>query len=110
MKVVRMTEAGRHFLEARDFVLRNRSGEREKGASEKRRDDVHEEDLHDGHAWKDHGVADVRPVGGSELVRVGEDRRIATGARNDARHLVERHAEKEQAQGRGEFSPTSAFL
>jgi hypothetical protein len=45
MKVVRMTEAGRHFLEARDFVLRNRSGEREKGASEKRRDDVHEEDL-----------------------------------------------------------------
>jgi hypothetical protein len=31
MKVVRMTEAGRHFLEARDFVLRNRSGAREKG-------------------------------------------------------------------------------
>ncbi|MGA9579626.1 MAG: hypothetical protein WBV90_18590, partial [Terrimicrobiaceae bacterium] len=31
-----------------------RIGEREKGASEKRRGDVHEEDLHDGHAWKDH--------------------------------------------------------
>ena len=75
-----------------------RIGEREKGASEKRRDDVHEEDLHDGHAWKDHSVADVRPVGGRELVRVGKDRRIATGARNDARHLVERHAEKEEAQ------------
>src|SRR6476620_2824522 len=74
-----------------------RIGEREKGGSEKRRDDVHEEDLHDGHAWKDHSVADVGPVGGSELVRVGEDRRIATGARNDARHLVERHTEKEEA-------------
>jgi hypothetical protein len=34
-----------------------RIGEREKGASEKRRDDVHEEDLHDGHAWKDHSLA-----------------------------------------------------
>ena len=28
------------------------------------------------------------PVGGSELVRVGEDRGIATNARNDARHLA----------------------
>jgi hypothetical protein len=34
-----------------------RIGEREKGASEKRRDDVHEEDLHDGHAWKHHSLA-----------------------------------------------------
>ena len=84
MKVVRMTEAGWHFLEARDFVLRNRSGEREKVVSEKRRDDIHEEDLHDGHAWKDHGLADVRPVGGSELVRVGENRRVGRRARASA--------------------------
>src|SRR6266550_1267428 len=59
--------------------------------SEKCRDDVHEKDLHDGHARKDHGVADVRPVGRCELVRVGEDRRIATGARNDAGYLVVGH-------------------
>ncbi len=80
------------------ITANGRIGDREKGASEKRRDDAHEEDFHDGHAWKDHSVADVRPVSGSELVRVGEDHRIATGARNDARHLVERHAEKEEAQ------------
>ena len=85
-------------LEHLPITANGRIGEREKGASEKRRDDAHEQDLHDGHAWKNHGVADVRPVGGSELVRAGEDRRIVTGARNDARHLVERHAEKEEAQ------------
>jgi hypothetical protein len=53
----------------------------EKVASEKRRNDVDEEDLDNGHAGKDHGVADVWSVGRREFVRVGEDRRIATGAR-----------------------------
>jgi hypothetical protein len=36
------------------ITANGRIGEREKGASEKRRDNAHEEDLHDGHAWKDH--------------------------------------------------------
>jgi hypothetical protein len=33
------------------ITANGRIGEREKGASEKRRDDAQEEDLHDGHAW-----------------------------------------------------------
>ena len=85
MKVVRMTETGRNFLEARDLVLLEivgRARERKTPGRCPRRG------SHDGHAWKDHGVADVWPVGGNKLVRVGKDRRIATGARNGRRPVI----------------------
>jgi lactate permease len=41
-----------------------------------RRDDIHEQDLYDRHARKDHRVAYVRPLGWRDLVRIGEDRRV----------------------------------
>src|SRR4026209_2249798 len=69
--------------------------------SEKRRDDVHEKNLHDGHARKDRGVSDVRPVGRGELIRVGENRRIATCAGDNAGHFVVRYAKNKEAQSQG---------
>ena len=66
--------------------------------SEEGGDDVHKKDLHDRHAGKDHGVPDVWPVRRRELVRIGEDRRVTAGTRNDARYFVVRHPEDEQAQ------------
>src|SRR5216110_1626588 len=58
--------------------------------SEKRWDDVHEKNFYDGHARKDHGESDVRPVGRGEFVRVGEDRGIAARAGDNAGHFVVR--------------------
>src|SRR5580765_6563417 len=67
-------------------------------ASKQCSDDVDENDLHDGHAGKDHRVADIRPIGRRELVRVRENRRIAARARDDARHFVVGHPKDRKAE------------
>ncbi len=91
MKVVLMTEAGIFSRSAISSFEIARESERK----EKRRDDVHEEDPHDGRAWKDHGVADVWPVGGSELVRVSSPQVLATTPATSSKGMRKR----EEARG-----------
>ncbi len=47
-------------------------------------DDLHRDDLHDGHRREDHGIADVRPLGRRHSRRIDQDGRIAGRAGRDA--------------------------
>src|SRR5262245_28341125 len=51
-------------------------------------DDLHRDDFHDGHRWKDHRIAYVRPFGRRHAGGIDQDGGIAGRTRGDADEIV----------------------